>query len=438
MVSPINYSMDVANPMQSAVQGLQLGAGLANAQEQQQGQQLKNQELQLKLQQHQQAVEQQKLIQERLSRLMANKNPTAKDYTDMALLLPEKEAKSVRETWETLSKDQQNNELSFSGQVMSAFNSGASDIGVKLLRDRADAERNSGDEKKAGTFETWAKIAELHPETAAKSIGLMVAQIPGGDKVIEGVVKLGAEQRAEAKAPAELSEAQSKAEKAAVESRFAESKAVMDLQKSGWEISKMQNDIKVSNLNANIAAMNAKIAREGNELKKKELQLKVDEMAQKRDDVVREKAATVDSARSSMDNLLNTADRILKTPIGVVGSATGPISSRIPTTSQDVADFEELITTLGSQAFMSQIPAMKGTGALSEKEGEKLQASLQSLSLRQSPEQLLGNVKEAQRLIMKARGTLTKRYGVPESVPDTPAVSASADDIDALVKKYAQ
>lgn len=430
-MGPIDYSSNVVNPIQSAVQGLQLGAGIADLQAAQQARQVE-------MQQKQQAMERQRLISERMSALMMNKNPTAKDYTDMAMLLPEKEASSMRANWETLNKDQQQSELLFSGQVMSAFNSGAKDVGVSLLSQRAEAERNSGNADKAKFFETWSKIAEVNPDAASKSLGVMVAQLPGGDKVIEGVTKLGAERRAEDRAPSELSEAQSKAKKAAVDAQFAESNAVIDLQKKGWDITKIQEDIKISKENARIAAMNAAANREGNNLKRQELQLKIEEAKTKRDDAIREKTSSVESARSQMDNLLNTADRVLATPIGVVSSATGPVASRLPTTSAETANFEELINTLGSQAFMSQIPMMKGTGALSEREGEKLQASLQSLSLRQSPEQLLGNVKEAQRLILKARKTLTTKYGVPEAVPDTPAAVPSAVDIDALVQKYAQ
>ena len=85
---------------------------------------------------------------------------------------------------------------------------------------------------------------------------------------------------------------------------------------------------------------------------------------------------------------------------------------------------------------MAQIPKMKGTGALSEGEGKKLQASLQNFSLKQSPERLIDNMKEAQRLILKGRSNLAKKYGVPDAVPDTPAAAPSAGEIDALLKKY--
>lgn len=429
MVAPIDYTLNVKSPFEAAVQGYGLGANMAQMQAQREAAQVATQQAQANLERQQAA---QKATQE----LFANPNPTAQDFIRVASMLPEKEAASMRANWEALSKERQDNSLKFSGQVLSAFNSGNPEIGTKLLMDRAEAERNSGNEKEAKAYETWAEIAKTNPQSAMKALGVMVAQVPGGDKVIESIGKLGAESRAEAEAPAKLKESEAKAEKAAVEARFAESTAVQEIEKRGWDIKKIQNDIQVAKENNRIAAINASIAREANQIKRQEMGLRLDEMKQKRDDLIRTKVAEVEAARGDMDNFLNTADRVLKTPEDVIRSATGPISSFMPTLTQDTANFEALIETLGSQAFMAQIPKMKGTGALSEKEGEKLQSSLQNLSLKQGDAQLIANVKEAQRLILKARKNLAAKTGVPDSIPDTPEAQPSATDINALLEKY--
>ena len=85
---------------------------------------------------------------------------------------------------------------------------------------------------------------------------------------------------------------------------------------------------------------------------------------------------------------------------------------------------------------MAQIPNIKGMGALSDAEGKKLAAALQSFSLRQSPARLMENVREAQRLLLKARENVARQHGVPETIPDTPAVESSPEDVDAILKKY--
>jgi hypothetical protein len=273
--------------------------------------------------------------------------------------------------------------------------------------------------------------------TATKAPEELRTAVAAADKAVaDATTAQATAKNAPEKAAADAALSTANAQKAAVAAKFAESNAVIDLQKKGWDITKIQNDIDIAKQNSRIAAINAATAKEGNSLKRQENELKLREMIDKRDATVREKVAEVESARSDMDNFLNTADRILKTPKNIVGSAAGPISARMPTLSQDTADFEALVETLGSQAFMSQIPKMKGAGALSEKEGDKLQSSLQNLSLKQSPERLIENVKEAQRLILKGRATLAKRSGLPESIPDTPSVQTSPGDIDALLKKY--
>lgn len=436
MVAPIDYSLNVKSPFESAIQGYGIGANMAQMQAQREATMAQRDAMQAKADAERAEALRQAEAREATKALFTNPNPTAQDFIKVASMLPEKEAASMRANWDLMNKDKQDSTLKFSGQVLSAFNSGSPQIGVQLLKDRAEAERNAGQEEQAKAYDTWAQIAEANPQAAMKSMGIMVAQVPGGDKVIESVTKIGQESRAEAKAPAELKEANAKAEKAAVDAKFAESNAVQEIEKRGWDIKKLQSDIQINKENARIAAINASIAREGNQIKRQELGLKLEEMKQKRDEVIRTKTSEIESARGDMDNFLNTADRVLKTPMSVIGSAAGPISARMPTLSQDTADFEALVETMGSQAFMSQIPKMKGTGALSEKEGEKLQSSLQNLSLKQSPDRLVENVKEAQRLILKARKNLADKYGVPESVPDTPQAAPTPEETNALLKKY--
>jgi len=244
-------------------------------------------------------------------------------------------------------------------------------------------------------------------------------------------------QTAAQKAPAEIEklqaeakEAGSKAASAATAAKFSESKAIMDLRMSEEQIKKWAADTDIARQNVKIASMNAATAREGNAIKREEMQLKLGEAVRERDDKLRTKYAEVESARSSMDNMLNTAQRILNTDRKVIENATGPISSKLPTLREGSADFEALVETLGAQSFIAQIPALKGTGQLSNAEGDKLQAALQNLSLKQSPDRLVSNVKEAVRLIEKARKNVSDKYGVPNTQPDVPAAVNRAITVD--------
>jgi hypothetical protein len=222
-----------------------------------------------------------------------------------------------------------------------------------------------------------------------------------------------------AKADAELKKAQ--AAKAVIDAEFARRNAEADLLQKGATFRKTEADIIINKENARIAALTAAAAKETNVLKREELQQKLNESKEKRDATDRDQLATFASQSADIDNFLNTAARIKQTPKDIIKQATGPIASRLPTSNQDVADFESLVETLGSQAFISQIPKIKGTGALSENEGNKLQASLQNLSLKQSPERLIENVNEAVRLLEKQRAYLAVRSGQTGLPLDVPA-----------------
>lgn len=362
-------------------------------------------------------------------------NPTPQAFAALIAKYP-KQREAFKDSWGILNKDQQDQQFSAGTQAYSAIQKGKPEVAVDLLDKQIAAMENSGQD--AGNLTKIKEAVQRDPKGAGAQIALSLSSF---DPDRWG--KIAGEMRESALAPSELTESQAKASKAATDAKFAESKAVQDLAKGGWDISKIQNDIGISRQNAQIAAMNAATARqangiksEGNNLKLQELQLKLQDKVAARDAAVNQKAAEVTNARGSIDNFLNTADRVLKTDPDVIGSAAGPISSRTPTLSSDTADFEELITTLGSQAFLAQIPNMKSMGALSEKEGDKLQSSLQNLSLRQSPERLTENVREAQRLLLKSRENLARKYGVPDVTPDTPAASPSPTGIEALLKKY--
>jgi hypothetical protein len=420
-MQPINYGVEIQDPTQSFLSAFKTGAAI--------------QDVGLKQQQQQQQMANQKVILDGLAKIR-QPGATVDDVANLAMILPKDQSETVLKAFALKTDAQKQNALSSAGKVVSALFAGENDIAQNYLTEQAAAMRNSGNEEGAKFLETWRGVTEVNPTASQNFFTAELLRLPGGDKIVENIIKLGGERRAEAKAPAELTEAQAKAQSAAVAAKFAESNAVKDLERKGWDITKIQSDMAIAKQNAKIAAMNAATSRESNAIKREENQLRLREMIDKRDTAVREKAAEVESARADMDNFLNTADRILATPKSVIGSAAGPVSARMPTLSQDTADFEALVETLGSQAFMSQIPKMKGSGALSEREGDKLQASLQNLSLKQSPERLIENVKESQRLILKARSTLSKKSGLPDTIPDTPAVQTNATDIDALLKKY--
>jgi hypothetical protein len=192
MGEPYNYNIDVADPMKSFASGIETG---------------------LKQQGLQQQVEQQKLIQASYAKLRSP-DATAQDYANLSMMLPETQAKAVRESFTMLSDERKNSALLQSGQVFSAFKSGKPDIAIGLIEKQAEARRNSGDEEGAKFLETWRDVAKENPKIAEDFFGFTIAQMPGGDKVITSGIELAKEGRAAEQAPSALSKSVADAEDA--------------------------------------------------------------------------------------------------------------------------------------------------------------------------------------------------------------------------------
>lgn len=421
-MDPINYAVDVATPFQTALQGYQAGAAIRNDQQQQALQQ--------------QAFEQQKRLQALVTRA-SQPGATADDFQAVMIADP-KHAEAYTKAWATKNTAQQQ---SLAGDLLqwgAAIKSGKPALAVERMIARADAmEASGGPTQESKGLRIQAQLVQEHPEFALGQFQALLAVNPNGKDAAETLSKFGSEARAQelqpglvAKGQADASKAGSDATKAAVDARFAEQNAVLDIQKKGWDIKAIQEDIGFKREANRIAMMNAAAAREGNALKREELGLKIQEARNALDTKIRDKVSQAETGAASIDNMLNTIERV-KTSRGL-DAALGSISSRLPTVMQDTADAEALVETLGSQAFLAQIPNIKGMGALSNAEGEKLTTALQSLSLKQSPTQFRTNLGEAARLLKKGREALSRSTGVPLGAPDTPAAPGARPPLDSF------
>jgi hypothetical protein len=235
-MQPINYGVQIQDPTQSFLSAFQTGASI--------------QESRLKQEQQQQQLANQKLIQEGFAKLR-QPNATAADYANLSMMLPETQAKSVRESFSMLSGERQNAALQQSGQVFSAFKSGKPEIAISLLDQQIEGKRNSGDEAGAKFLETWRDVAKENPKATEDYFGFTISQMPGGDKVIKSAIELSGERREEAKAPAALLEARAKADKAVADATTAQAtatnapaKAAADAQLAVAQAQKAQVDAK--------------------------------------------------------------------------------------------------------------------------------------------------------------------------------------------------
>lgn len=431
-MEPLNYNSafeNIPSPQSALLEGLKMG-GAMRAQ-----------------QQAQEDREKAQIAAAQMSADLAalSQNPTTDAIGRMSLKYPQL-SENFKRSFDILDPAQKQAKLEHASQVYAAINSGKPDVAQKILNDQAAALRNSGNEKDAKAAEMMATLVRDHPEMAKTSAGLILSAAVGPDKFAATYGAVGGEQRAQDLAPdvlrktkAEAGTAESDEKVKAVDAKYADSKAMLDIEKKGWDVKKIKADIDIARESNRIAAMNAAANREGNTLKREELRLKIDDAKQARDDRINERVAKAESGISAMDNMLNTVARLKKNPSlkNVVGSIEGRLPSLL---SDEGSDAIALLDTLGSQAFLSQVPVVQGTGQLSNSEGDKLQSALQNLSRSQSERQLNANLAEVERLVNKARVNVSNRYGVPLRAPDTPAANpetAPATDEAARVRAQA-
>jgi hypothetical protein len=245
-IQPIDYATDVQSPFEAALGGFKLGSDVATIQATQQKRELERK-----------ALEKAQEKQTELENLFKDPNATAEDYARVTAFLPKDQAESVRKSFEMMTGEQQQTRLAQSGQIFSALKAGQPEIAKNLLKDQALALRNSGRENDAKAAETYLQLIDLNPTGAQTTIGLMMAQLPGGKEYLENVDKTLSTIRAEAKAPSELIEAKAKADKALADATTAQATATNADEKAAADAAKATAEAQQAAVKAKYAERDA-------------------------------------------------------------------------------------------------------------------------------------------------------------------------------------
>ena len=241
-MQPINYLAQVADPFAQALQGVKIGAGMAD---------LEAQRAQVQRQQ-----QQQQLAAQEQALFFNNPKPTMRDAARYASLLTPDQSKAFLPYMEGISKEQQQGVLKSTGQILSALQANPQ-TGIKLLQERAVAARNSGDQEDAALFDRLAEAAIADPvqgsQTAFKALVQSAAGIPGAKDFFETIDKGLSTARTEAKAPAELNEAIAKANKAVADATTAQATAANAEEKAAADAAKATADAQKAKVQAQYA-----------------------------------------------------------------------------------------------------------------------------------------------------------------------------------------
>ena len=425
-LQPFDYTLNVPNPAEAVTAGLQQGVQLAGLMEradltaaQRQQTLIENQALQAKAQQQ----AQQQAAVKAFYDLPPDKR-TADEYERLSATLPKEQAENIRASFDAKTKEQQRQELLFGGQVFAALRSGDRETANSMLTKKAEAARNAGDETQAKALENAAEMAAISPENAETFTGITLATLPGGKEFISNVSAQSELRTNEGMAPGKIA-------KAIAEGKTAEIIAATEQKMRDAEI-----DLRGAQGTAAKASAGASYASAKKTLREiKHIDAmepgQIAQLAAETGKLDAEAAAKrgeggVQAAVDAGQRVIDTV-ALLKGPKGdfsVLKDIAGTIKGRSFTFSNKSADAEKAIETLKDQTFLSQIKQMKGMGALSEKEGDRLASSIANLSLTQSPERL-------QRNIEYIESTMTKAVQKAQSMGGGAAAAPAANVFDA-------
>lgn len=194
-MSDLNYNIAPVNPMQGYMSALQTGAMIGGLRDEREKARAQEEAARLAAQQK---AEKDAQIAEAYKAV--RQSPTADNYAALANLLPPEQAKSIRESFDMLDKDKQQALLSGSANVFSAFSSGQTDLGIKLLEERLEAYKNAGNEEGIKETQMYIDLAKVGPKGALgvqDMFGTVISLMPKGTEAMNAVAKFHEDRRAE-------------------------------------------------------------------------------------------------------------------------------------------------------------------------------------------------------------------------------------------------
>jgi hypothetical protein len=411
------------NPLQMAMQGFSDAGAIQQAKQQQQIGAQTLELNQMKIAEYQKAQAKQQEFQSALANL--GDKPSLQDYENIMARFPVLSS-AVKEPYDLLNTRQQQSAFTSAVQVMAALKGGKNDEAKSLLERQAVAAENSGNDAAAAGARVMMQQIDMEPSAALNAAALNVAAVAGPERfatIYESISKVGRENELQ---PMLLDKATSEAATAAVNARFAESLAAAEASSKGFDISSLITDPEIAKQNKRIANLINARDKATSDLSIEKLESDLNNAQIARDDATLEKASEIETAQLNVDTMmltiadLETLGEQKITTLGIpfqnvreaaTGTLEGSDAWYNATWNQPVADYQETINTLKSQVFLTQIPKMKGLGALTGPEGARLETALKSLSLRQSSERLKENLATIKELTIKAQEFLVNKYG---------------------------
>lgn len=407
MVQPINYMLDVQNPVQSAMTGLTQGMQIG-------------QFMQAKEQAEREAIQKQQM-QEELSAFASKPNKTHDDYANIMARFPSL-ADNFQKSYNVLDTGRQQASFKTASRAYSAAAGGRADIAKSILENEALGYENAGDKATADQMRNLAKMADQNPNGFLTSTGLFLASA-NPDKFKETLGALGENQML----PEEINLKRAQTDKTKAEAEKTETETLWYGDKTQAEINnlesqvedrqtgrvleqqkmQLQNDQYYAKLDQDQQQFYEKLNQE--ERKLAQTVFNVKEKPEQRMERLEKVEGFATSARNAAEGSKLAAQ--LANDAKALSESTGGYWNRamrnVPGT--DEYNFDQKLETMKSKIFLAQVDQMRGLGALTESEGAALKASIASINPNQDPKAVQQSLTEVAKQLSKAAQTANKK-----------------------------
>lgn len=406
-MQPINYMLDVQNPVQTAMTGLTQGMQIG-------------QFMQAKEQAEREAIQKQQM-QEKLSAFASKPNKTHDDYANIMAQFPSL-AEDFKRSYDVLDTGRQQASFKTASRAYSAAAGGRADIAKSILENEALGYENAGDKATADQMRNLAKMADQNPDGFLTSTGLFLASA-NPDKFKETLGALGENQML----PEEINLKKAQTDKTKAEAEKTETETLWYGNKTQAEIDnlesqvedrqtgrvleqqkmQLQNDQYYAKLDQDQQQFYENLNQE--ERKLAQTVFNVREKPIERMERLEKVEGFAASARNAAVGAQNAAS--LASDLKGLNESAGSIHDigmrRVPGTTE--YNYAQKIETLKSQIFLSQVEQMRGLGALTESEGAALKASIASIDLNQDPVVIQKHLTDVAKHLSKAAQTANKK-----------------------------
>lgn len=393
MVQPIDYTLDVVNPVQSSLQGFTGGLQLGMA-----------------VEDRKRAVAQaqrDQLAKEQMNKDLfdLSQNPSYEGYTQVMTKYPQL-AENLKRAYDTMDAGKQQTTFSLASQAYAALSSQRPEIAKQVLEDAAIAYDNSGNKQDAGVLRGYLKMIDTSPEAARTSIGMLMSSV-NPDKFKDIYSTLGGEQRANEMQPYDIAE--SKAKTAYTEAQTNDIPLAAEDRRTG--VDNQGRKIEYDNqFNYDKLSQDQQQFYDGLD-KTERIEAAKLRAAKAESSIQRverlEKVENYANAAKQAADASNLAAKLTLQAKENSGAYWDRLVRQVPGTSENT--FAKDIETLKSQVFLAQVEKMRGLGALTDKEGDAIRSSIASLDINQGPEAVQKNLsKIAQQMSAAAKSANRK------------------------------